>query len=130
MKRRRWTPSHTRAARFTWQAPQPCGYCRKRSYPTRRAAKRALRALYPDQVGHAMAAYPCAHGGHGWHLGHRDVWPSWTDATTPHDCDRCPTRIHIGDPVAHLHGHHLCHECGDRAEHAAIAHERQNTDTA
>lgn len=127
MKRRRWSPSEYRSASASWQNPARCGYCRKRTYPSRRDARRALRALYPNAVGD-MHPYRCDHGGSGWHLGSRHVWPSWTDNTTgnPIDCDRCPTVIHIGAPVAHLHGHHLCLDCGDQAEHAAIARDHQH----
>lgn len=129
MKRRRRTPPDTRHARGTWRNQPTCGYCRKRAYPDRAAAKKALRALYPDQRGTRMGVYHCAHGGNGWHLGHRHVWPSWTDAHHPTTCDRCPTLIHIGRPVAHLHGLHLCLDCGDHAEHQAIAAETDTHDT-
>jgi hypothetical protein len=129
VKRKRWSISEYRPASASWQSPSPCGYCRKRSYPDRRSARRALRALYPDAVGTQMNAYRCPNGGTGWHLGGRHVWPSWTDnRTAPIDCDRCPTVIHIGRPVAHLHGLRLCADCGDQAEHAAITADR-NRDT-
>lgn len=48
---------------------QRCGYCRKRSYPTRAEAKRAVRVLHPGQVG-ALYVYRCGEGGTGWHIGH------------------------------------------------------------
>lgn len=124
MRRKKWSISEHRPASATWQSPSRCGYCRKRTYPSRRAARRALRALYPADAGARMGAYHCPSGGTGWHIGHRDVWPSWTDTAHPLPCDRCPNTIHIG-PVAHLHGHHLCPDCGDAAEHAAIAAERE-----
>ena len=46
-----------------------CGYCRKRSYPSRAEAKRAVRLLHPGQVGE-ITVYRCADGGSGWHIGH------------------------------------------------------------
>lgn len=48
-----------------------CGYCRKRNYDSRAAAKHALRVLHPGQVGVELTAYRCERGGQGWHVGHR-----------------------------------------------------------
>lgn len=128
MKRRTGQFTERQPASVAWRNPGHCGYCRKRTYSSRRDARRALRRLYPHEAGQAMGAYHCPSGGTGWHLGHRAVWPSWTDnTTTPTPCDRCPTVIHIGQPIAHLHGHRLCLDCGDHAEHAAIAADRNRT---
>lgn len=122
MKRRKGFFTERQPASSVWRNPPRCGYCRKRRYPSRRDARRALRALYPADAGQHMGAYRCPSGGDGWHLGGRRVWPSWANNTgAPVDCDRCPTVIHIGQPVAHLHGLHLCLDCGDHAEHDAIS---------
>lgn len=122
--RRKW-----RVARFSWQAAGPCAHCRKRRYMTRADAKRALRALYPADVGASMAVYHCADGGNGWHLGHRfdtdsaPAWPEWFDAEAEHHCRRCPAIIRIGEPAAWLHrpGIVICLDCGDLAERAVLA---------
>lgn len=53
----------------TWRSGVSCGYCRKVSYPTKRTAKTAARALYPAEH---LTAYPCPYGGTGWHFGHLD----------------------------------------------------------
>lgn len=58
-----------------------CGWCRKVSYVSRRAAKKALRRLYPHEVGGGMCAYPCRAGGVGYHIGHRD--PRFEHADPP-----------------------------------------------
>lgn len=41
-----------------------CPTCGKRSFPTRRAAKQAARAWFPNE---ALRAYQC---GDSWHIGH------------------------------------------------------------
>lgn len=135
MKRRKGWFTERQPASVAWRNPPACTHCRKRTYPDRRTARRALRRRHPADAGQAMSVYHCASGGDGWHIGHRAVWPSWTDNTTaPITCDRCPHTIHIGQPVAHIHGHRLCLDCGDHAEHAAIARrhdtERQEEESA
>lgn len=46
-----------------------CPGCGKRSYRTRRTARRVIRKNYPGEGG--MRAYPCRmHGGLGFHIGH------------------------------------------------------------
>lgn len=66
----------------TWERPdqgewnlysaERCPFCRKKAYPSRRIAKRALRVFYPASRGVEMTVYRCDRGGQGWHLGHRD----------------------------------------------------------
>lgn len=65
-RKRRKPPEQTKP-----NAATSCRHCRKKSYPTRRDAKAALRRLYPGDRGLAMHAYRCGNGGDGWHLGHR-----------------------------------------------------------
>lgn len=128
MKRKRWSVTEHKPASATWRNPPPCGYCRKRTYPRRRDARRALRHLYPGDAGRGMDIYRCPHGGRGWHLGNHNIWPTWSEQTgAPIDCDGCPAVIHIGRPVAHLHGRQLCADRGDQAEHAAITADRNRT---
>ena len=110
-----------------WKNPLPCGYCRKKAYPSRRVARRALRALYPADVGAVMDIYRCPHGGTGFHIGHHDRkppeparWPTWNDSDLDQPCQQCPGHIAAGEPVAWLHGAALCIDCGDRAEQEAI----------
>lgn len=45
-----------------------CSTCGKRSFLSRRDARRASRALYPEE---ALRAYAC--GGY-WHIGHTAPW--------------------------------------------------------
>lgn len=45
-----------------------CPVCGKRSYTSRRAARRAARALHPAAV---LRAYRC---GQHWHVGHNPPW--------------------------------------------------------
>lgn len=111
----------------SWNAGMPCGYCRKIAYPDRRTARRALRALYPGDVGHVMDIYRCGHGGDAFHLGHHDRkptdpprWPIWEDSRLDQGCQRCPARIDEGEPVAWLDGTALCFDCGDHAEQEAL----------
>lgn len=128
-RRRRWdTRTEGKPAKNCWQDPPPCGYCRKRGYDTRRTARRAMRALYPDEVGTLMAVYPCPGGGQGWHIGHVDQyvrppaeWPSWADADADTPCTGCRVVTLAGDPVAWIRGLALCLECGDLAERQALA---------
>lgn len=130
MKRRKGFFTERQPASALWRNPPACGWCRKRRYPSRRDARRALRNLYPGDAGQHMGAYRCPSGGDGWHLGHRTVWPSWSLQTcAPRPCDRCPQTLHIGAPVAHLHGLRLCLDCGDHAERQAITAERDPATT-
>lgn len=50
-----------------------CGHPDKQPYTSRRAAKRAIRALYNQRrdQGGRLVAYPCS-GGH-WHIGHNNT---------------------------------------------------------
>lgn len=105
------------------QHNHPCGYCGKACYPTRRAATRALRALHHQDVA-TMNAYRCQSGGSTFHIGHRPrtyQWPAWNDATTDQQCQRCPTLIRTGEPVATLGDTAMCFDCGDLAELAALS---------
>lgn len=65
-----WTPRDRPA--YDVHGALQCGYCRKRAYPSRRLAKKALRVFYPGDVGEAMSVYRCTAGGTEWHFGHRD----------------------------------------------------------
>lgn len=111
-----------------WTVASTCGGCGKLNYASRRAAKKALRALYPGDVGHSMNAYPCPNGG-SWHIGHRSkapkrgVWPVWFDTDLDIMCGRCPARIPAGDPAAWLPGVgvNVCLDCGDAVERAVLA---------
>ncbi|WP_409186697.1 hypothetical protein F9C11_21650 [Amycolatopsis sp. VS8301801F10] len=47
---------------FTW-----CTRCEKKTWPSRRAARRAAKRHHP---GHVLNAYPCPHQHVGWHYGH------------------------------------------------------------
>jgi hypothetical protein len=48
-----------------------CGYCRKRTFASRKLARRTARILYP---GERMSEFPCQGGGDGWHYGHHDQY--------------------------------------------------------
>lgn len=45
-----------------------CGWCGKRGFSTRKAARQAARRLFPEA---RMSAYRCHHGGTSWHFGHQ-----------------------------------------------------------
>lgn len=45
-----------------------CPACGRQQYTSRREARRAARAIHPDQ---ALRAYPC---GQWWHIGHTAGW--------------------------------------------------------
>lgn len=100
-----------------------CGYCGKVSYNSERAAIRVLRTRH-HQDRPLMNAYRCESGGVGYHIGHTPrvyEWPAWDDAARELQCDRCPTVIAEGEPVARLGTTSLCFDCGDLAEIAAIS---------
>lgn len=126
--RRRWdtAPAHEEGE-TRWRNPPGCGYCRKRAYATRRAARQALSALYPGQCGAGMNVYRCAFGGPGWHLGHRrpgsvdPEWPTWTDAVEDVGCSGCTQTVRVGEPVAWVRHEPHCFDCGDLAERQALA---------
>lgn len=44
-----------------------CGSCRKRTYRSRKTARRAARAIHPED---RMAAYECPTYPGRWHIGH------------------------------------------------------------
>lgn len=54
----------------TWTSAVACPGCRKRSYPSRKTARAARRALYP---GEHLTVYRCRTGGTGYHIGHVDA---------------------------------------------------------
>lgn len=54
------------ARHITWH---PCHHCQKRSYATRKAAKRVLRYLRDRDHGRRVYPYRCP-AGDGWHVGH------------------------------------------------------------
>lgn len=104
---------------------EPCG---KKLYADRRAAKHALRVLYPTERGRSMNVYPCPAGGDGHHIGHRPgsrtppTWPIWNDTREQRRCDWCDRTIHFGEPVGWLDdGAGVCLDCGAEAECEAIA---------
>jgi hypothetical protein len=46
-----------------------CAECAKFAYPSRRSARRAFRALHPEDS--KLVAYPCPGNHDVWHFGHR-----------------------------------------------------------
>jgi hypothetical protein len=121
---RKWDVIPRIPERYRWSRRPPCGYCRKRRYASRADAKKALRSIFPAEVGDSMCVYRCPKGGE-WHIGHRSnerctEWPDWTEADTERRCLRCSAVIPAGDPVAWLRGIAMCLDCGDAAEQAAL----------
>lgn len=100
------------------QRPEPpqranwgtCLYCGKRGWLTRRAAKRALKAIYPGQF-QEMQVYLCPDGGNTFHHGHR-VPERFRDSNLS-SCRHCHRQIHriSAEDWAHEDG---LMECGIR----------------
>lgn len=66
-----------RAARIARSSTTHCPACGKKSYRTRKDAKKAARTFHPND---RMSAYQCRHeDGLGWHFGHSDLWRWWRD---------------------------------------------------
>lgn len=110
----------------------PCGG--KQLYLNRRAARTALRILYPSERGVRMKAYPCPHNTTGcWHIGHRPgintapLWPAWAETAIELRCDWCDIPVRVGQPVAYTRGDTVCLDCGEQVEHEVAAYRNNLT---
>jgi hypothetical protein len=57
-----------KAARVQAQSMHTCEACGRRSYATRKHARRSAKVLFPGDT--TIGAYQCREGGTCWHLGH------------------------------------------------------------
>ncbi|MBP2370277.1 hypothetical protein [Pseudonocardia parietis] len=106
----------------------PCG---KAAFPSKAAADQLVvkakiaHALRRNRRRREQRTYECTTRPGVWHLTSQPTslryqWPGWDDATDDIQCDRCPTVIAAGEPVALVGDSRLCIDCGDLVERSAL----------